>query len=111
MVPLDGFLKAPYHDVYKVIRHVGCIIFITVRRVILQVSKHIYINPEYVCLIGWRMLWPRSLSCTGLPIQLETGGGKSSCKVVEQYGCVSKAEVESTWVRPSAMTDATFDLL
>ena len=74
-------------------------------------SKHIYINPEYVCLIQWRMLWPRSLSCTGLPIQLETGGGKSSCKVVEQYGCVSKAEVKSMWVRSSAMIDATFDLL
>ena len=74
-------------------------------------SKHIYINPEYVCLIQWRMLWPRSLSCTGLPIQLETGGGKSSCKVVEQYGCVSKAEVKSTWVRVSAMIDPTFALL
>ena len=74
-------------------------------------SKHIYINPEYVCLIQWRMLWPRSLSCTGLLIQLETGGGKSSCKVVEQYGCVSKAEVKSMWVRSSAMIDTTFDLL
>ena len=74
-------------------------------------SKHIYINPEYVCLIQWRMLWPRSLSCTGLLIQLETGGGKSSCMVVEQCGCVSKAEVKSMWVRSSAMIDATFDLL
>ena len=57
------------------------------------------------------MLWPRSLSCTGLLIQLETGGGKSSCMVVEQCECVYKAQVNSMWVRLSAMIDATFDLL
>ena len=37
--------------------------------------------------------------------------GKSSCTVVEQCGCVSKAEVKSMWVRSSAMIDATFALL
>ena len=57
------------------------------------------------------MLWPRSLSCTGLSIQLETGGGNPLCKVVEQYGCASKDEVKSPWVRSSAMIDPIFDLL
>lgn len=74
-------------------------------------SKHIYINPKYVCLIQWWMPWPRYLSCTGFLIQLETGGGKASCMVVKQCGCVSKADVKSMWVKLSAMIDATFDLL
>ena len=51
VVPLGGFLEAPYRGVYKVIRCVECIMFITVCHIILRVLGLIYINPEYVCLI------------------------------------------------------------
>ena len=68
--------------------------------------KNIYINPDKVCLIQRRMLWLRSLSCTGLSIQLETSGGNPLCKVVEQYGCASKDEVKSWWV----MSSQTFSI-
>ena len=41
VVPLGGFLGAPYRGVYQVIRRVGCIMFITVCYVT-SVVAHLY---------------------------------------------------------------------